>query len=78
MTTDGRRTLTVAVYLDPTKPVDFRYRAKRAGAALAGQWTANALRSGPVPATKVRAWVHGVDELRLTALRDEWGHIAGQ
>lgn len=72
------RTLTVAVYLDPTKTVDFRYRGKRAGAALAGQWTANALRSGPAPATKVRAWVHAVDELRLRELQDEWGHIAGQ
>lgn len=72
------RTLTVAVYLDPTKKVDFHYRGKRAGAALAGQWTANALRSGPAPAAKVRAWVHAVDELRLTELQEEWRHVSGQ
>jgi hypothetical protein len=66
------RTLTVAVYLDPTKTVDFRYRGKRAGAALAGQWTANALRSGPAPATRVRSWVGAIDALDLAELQAEW------
>ncbi len=66
------RTLTVAVYLDPTKKVDFRYRGKRAGAALAGQWAAKALRTGPAPASIVRSWVNAIDRLPLADLTTEW------
>jgi len=72
------RTLTVAVYLDPTKRVDFRYRGKRAGAALAGQWTAYSLRTGPASASRVRAWVHAVDNLRLPELQEEWRLVSVQ
>jgi hypothetical protein len=69
------RAITVAVYVDPTKKVDLRYRGKRAGAALAGQWTANALRSGPAPASVVHSWVSAIDDLRLVELKAEWERV---
>ncbi len=66
------RAITVAVYLDPSKRVDLRYRGTRAGAALAGQWTVSALRSGPAPASTVRSWVGAVDELRFAEIAADW------
>jgi hypothetical protein len=71
------RTVTVAVYLDPTKKVDFRYRGKRAGAALAGQWTTNALRSGPAAVSVVRSWVSAIDALDIAELKAEWESVSG-
>jgi len=70
------RAITVAVYVDPTKKVDLRYRGKRAGAALAGQWTSNALRSGPARASVVNAWVSAIDNLPLAELSSEWERVS--
>ena len=70
------RAITVAVYVDPTKKVDLRYRGKRGGAALAGQWAANALRSGPASARVVDSWVSAIDNLVLADLRSEWERVS--
>jgi hypothetical protein len=70
------RAITVAVYVDPTKKVDLRYRGKRAGAALAGQWMSNALRSGPARASVVNSWVSAIDNLPLAELSSEWERVS--
>jgi hypothetical protein len=70
------RAITAAVYVDPTKKVDLRYRGKRAGAALAGQWMSNALRSGPARASVVNAWVSAIDNLPLAELSSEWERVS--
>jgi hypothetical protein len=66
------RAVTLAVYIDPRKRVDFRYRGHRGGAALAGKWAVGVWRTAPSSRDVVREWLRVVDELDLATLRKEW------
>jgi hypothetical protein len=66
------RAVTLAVYIDPRKRVDFRYRGRRGAAALARKWALGVWRTGPTSRDAVREWLRVVDSLDLTTLRKEW------
>lgn len=66
------RALTLAVYIDPRKKVDFRYRGRRGAAALAGKWAVGVWSTAPSPRDVVQEWLRVVDGLDLAGLRKEW------
>jgi hypothetical protein len=66
------RAVTLAVYIDPRKKVDFRYGGRRGAAALAGKWALGVWRTAPSSHDVVREWLRVVDGLDLTTLRKEW------
>ena len=66
------RAVALAVYIDPRKKVDFRYRDRRGAAALAGKWAVGVWRTAPSSRATVDEWIRVVDGLDLTALRNAW------
>jgi hypothetical protein len=72
------RALTIAVYTDPRRWVDFRFSGSRGAAAVFGRWTRDAATTPNDRRRRQAAddWVRAIDRLDLTALADEWARRA--
>jgi hypothetical protein len=68
------RALTLAVYTDPRRRVDFRFAGTRGAAAALGRWSRDAA-TKPTDAARrdnAETWVFAIDRLDLPAFTEEW------
>ncbi len=68
------RALTLAVYTDPRRHVDFRLAGPRGATSIFARWTRDAVAT-PSEARRredVTAWIGAVDRLDLTGLAAQW------
>jgi hypothetical protein len=68
------RAITLAVYTDPRRRVDFRFAGSRGAAAVISRWSRDAA-ARPSDSRRrddAEAWVDAVERLDLAAFADEW------
>jgi len=68
------RALTLAIYTDPRRRVDFRFAGSRGATAVLARWSRDAA-SSPRESRRrddIETWVNAVDRLDLGALAAEW------
>lgn len=68
------RALTLAVYTDPRRRIDFRFAGSRGATAVLARWTRDTASTPSEPRRRddVGAWIGAIDRLDLAALADEW------
>lgn len=71
------RAVTISVYVDPRRTIDFGYRQARAGSAVAARWARDATMPVNEAARRELAEerVGGIEQLDLTALLTDWANV---